>query len=175
MRHSGRIGLLLAAALVLSACAAREPDLFKISDASGGPDEFSILPGNPLQSPASYTVLPSPTPGGSNLADPTPKADAVDALGGNRSLVGRAGIPAADRALLNYTSRFGVQSDVRQVLAAADLSLRRRVSGFSIFRPFVRNRYFAAYRNQSLDKYLELARLRAAGITTPSAPPRPGG
>ncbi|MGR3343033.1 MAG: DUF3035 domain-containing protein [Paracoccaceae bacterium] len=169
-----RIGALLAVTLLISACSDRESRLSNPGTSSNGPDEFSILPGKPLQTPASYTELPAPTPGAENLTDPTPKADAVAALGGNRDFAGRPGIPAADGPLLTYASRHGVQANVRAELAAADLAFRRRRTSIFSIRWFGGNRYFAAYRNQALDPYLALERLRAAGVKTPSAPPRPG-
>ena len=169
-----RIGALLAVTLSISACVAPEPWLLKLGSSSNGPDEFSILPGKPLQIPASYTDLPAPTPGAANLTDPTPKADAVAALGGNPALVGRSGIPAADGLLLAHASRHGVQANVRADLAAADLAIRRRRASLFFLRWFGGNQYFAVYRIQALDQYLELERLRAAGVRTPSAPPRPG-
>lgn len=167
------IGALLAVAILLSACAAREPRLLRLANSGNGPDEFAILPGKPLQTPENYTQLQTPTPGAANLTDPTPDADAVAALGGNRSLVGRSGSSAADGALLAFASRNGVQDNIRADLAAADLAFRRRRASVFSFVWFSRNRYFSAYRNQALDAYLELERLRAAGVMTPSAPPRP--
>ncbi len=169
-----RIGALLAVTLLISACSDREPRLLNVGTSSDGPDEFSILPGKPLQTPASYTELPAPTPGAANLTDPTPNADAVAALGGNRNIVTRSGVIAPDAALLAYVSRNGVQANVRTELAAADLAFQRRRTSIFFLRWFGRNRYFAAYRNQALDPYLALERLRAAGVKTPSAPPRPG-
>ncbi|MFV2035595.1 MAG: DUF3035 domain-containing protein, partial [Halocynthiibacter sp.] len=77
-RATIRIVFAMMAMLVLSACGGREktPDLMNIRSTSPGPDEFAILPGKPLQAPDDYTSLPEPTPGGSNLTDPTPQADA---------------------------------------------------------------------------------------------------
>ena len=167
-----KIGVLLAVTLSISACSDREPRLSRLKNSSVGPDEFSILPGKPLQSPENYTQLPAPTPGAANLTDPTPNADAVAALGGNPALIGRSGIPAADGPLLAHASRYGVQANVRADLAQADLAFQRRRTSIFFLRWFGGNRYFSAYRNLALDPYLELERLRAAGVVTPSAPPR---
>ena len=47
-----------------------------------GPDEFAIVPTRSLQMPPDLAQLPAPTPGGGNITDPTPVADAVAVLGG---------------------------------------------------------------------------------------------
>ena len=79
------MGLRLKGVLVLSACS-----LLAACGGSNvyddGPDEFSILTYKQLRTPPANAALPSPTPGGANLADPTPYGDAVAALGGQRSL-----------------------------------------------------------------------------------------
>lgn len=168
----GKIGSVLVVALLLSACAGSNPRLLKTGPGDGGPDEFGVLPAKPLQTPANFTDLPAPTPEGSNITDPSPNADAIVALGGNPAVLTRAGIPVADGALLAQVQRFGVAPDVREQLAAADLALRRRSRGIFFLRGFGGNRYFAAYRRQSLDQFREFERLRAAGVKTPTAPPR---
>lgn len=165
---------LVLAAVLLSACASSEPRLLKIGAANDGPDEFAILPGKPLQTPGNFTDLPTPTPGGSNITDQAPNADAIAALGGNPAVLTRAGIPASDSALLTHAGRFGVSTNVRAELAQADLTFRQRRARLSFLRGFSGNRYFAAYQAQSLDQYLELERLRAAGVRTPTAPPSTG-
>jgi DUF3035 family protein len=153
----------LAAAITLSACSSSEPRLMPKSGLLG-PDEFAVQPGKPLQMPASLTELPLPTPGGSNLSDQNPNSDAIAALGG-RDTGG-----STDGALVSYVSRYGTDAGIRADLAAADLSFRSRKDGW--FQGlFGGNRYFKAYRRQALDEYAELARLRARGIETPSAPP----
>jgi len=169
-----RIGAVLTVVLLISACSDRVPRLSNLETSSGGPDEFSILPGKPLQSPQNYTELPVPTPGANNLTNPTPKADAVAALGGRRGFAGRSGIGAADGPMLAYASRYGVQPSVRVDLAETDLAFRRRRTSILSLGWFGKNRYYSAYRSQALDPYLALERLRAAGVKTPSAPPRPG-
>lgn len=163
----GKLGLAIIGLAMLAACGSKDPKLMNMRS-DGGPDEFAIMPTKPLQAPDSYTELPEPTPGGTNLTDPTPEADAVAALGGRTS---GGGISAADAALVNQASRFGVTSDIRNVLAAEDLEWRRDHDGRLLERVFKVNVYYKAYAAMSLDQYAELARLRALGIWTPSAPP----
>ena len=80
LKQVGVIGLVV---ILVAGCSAREPDLitFKATNDGDGPDEFAILPSKPLQAPENYAELPAPTPGGTNLTDPTPEADMVVALG----------------------------------------------------------------------------------------------
>ncbi|MCB5199390.1 Protein of unknown function [Loktanella sp. DSM 29012] len=47
----------------------------------GGPDEFSVIPQNPLIIPAT-NALPAPRPGGTNPADLDPQELAIRAMGG---------------------------------------------------------------------------------------------
>lgn len=174
MRMIGRGTLALSVcAVLLAACSSdKEPKLLNVRSAQG-PDEFSILPTKPLQAPSDFKTLPPPTPGGANLTDPTPDADAVAALGGNPAALTRAGIPGADAALMAQAGRNGIQPDIRNQLAVADLEFRRKNDGRLLERLFSVNVYFKAYRNQSLDQYAELARLRRLGVKTPAAPPDP--
>ncbi|WP_456389553.1 DUF3035 domain-containing protein, partial [Profundibacter sp.] len=79
----GTIALAMIAVLAMSACGNKnkDPELMNIRPSGNGPDEFTILPTKTLQAPDFTAALPTPTPGGANLTDPTPKADAVAALG----------------------------------------------------------------------------------------------
>lgn len=161
---------LLALLLVLSGCANRgQPELLNLRS-DGTPDEFGILPTAPLEEPESYAALPEPTPGGINRADPRPEAQAVAALGGNPGVIASR---SGDGALLAATGRFGVDPAIRRQLAAEDLAFRQENRGRPLERLFNLTVYFAAYREQSLDKYSEAARFRAAGISVPSSPPPP--
>ncbi len=172
MQVNGRaIMTLLLCAGMVAGCAGRDkvPKLMNLRK-SQGPDEFSILPTKPLEAPKDYAALPPPTPGGSNLADPTPDADAVAALGGNPAALHRSGI---DGGVVSYASRYGVAPDIRQTLASADVKYRQKHPGRVLERLFGLNVYYRAYRPYQLDKYAELERLRRAGVKTPSVPPDP--
>lgn len=156
--------------LILTACAGGDRGLRDLRSNGGGPDEFQVLPVNPLILPNDVTNLPTPTPGGTNRTDPAPNADAVAALGGNPNALIPNGIPARDGALIAAASRNGVDPAIRQTLAAEDEAFRTRQSRFGFFRG--RDRYFQAYARQALDAYAELQRFRNAGVATPSAPPQ---
>ncbi|MEQ9040106.1 MAG: DUF3035 domain-containing protein [Silicimonas sp.] len=165
--------LIITTALVtLAACGGSdEPNLLNISQPrSEGPDEFAILPVKPLEMPEDLAALPDPTPGASNLTDPTPFADATVAMGGNPEVLTRG---SADGALVSYAARYGVDPNIRVELAAADLEYRRQNDGRLLERLFNVNVYFQAYEPLSLDQYAELERLRRAGIRTSAAPPDP--
>jgi hypothetical protein len=159
--------LTLGAALIaLVACGSGDPQLMNIRNTEAGPDEFAVLPTNPIVIPQDLRSLPTPTPGGTNRTDPDPEADAIRALGGNPE---RATRQAGD--LVTYAARFGVSPDIRSVLAGEDLEYRRQNNGRLLERLFGTTVYFRAYRAQSLDRYAELERLRRAGVRTPAAPP----
>lgn len=158
------------ATLLLAGCAGRddEPRLMNAASSSRSPDEFSILPTQPLQAPPDYSSLPQPSPGGRNLVDPDPRADAVAALGGNIAAVRGTG---ADAALVSHAARHGVQPDIRETLAAEDRQHRQRNRGRVLERLFGVNTYPRAYQDQVLDRHSELERWRRAGARTPAAPP----
>lgn len=165
----------LMACLVLSACArgGKEPDLITLRSKSRSPDEFSILPTKPLTLPDDVTALPEPTPGGTNITDPTPEADAVAALGGNPEAVTPGQISGGSAALLAHATRFGRDANIRPTLAAEDLEYRRKHDGRLLERIFNVTVYFKAYSPMMLDQYAELERWRAAGVQTVGAPPPP--
>ncbi|MBD3763448.1 MAG: DUF3035 domain-containing protein [Rhodobacterales bacterium] len=169
--RAGRRGVAaLGLALLLAGCGGNDvPQLMNLRATGQGPDEFGILPPKPLQMPPSLAELPPPTPGGANLTDPNPLADAAVALGGRPGAAG--GIPAADAALTAQAGRYGTAADIRQVLAAEDLDWRRDNRGRVLERLFNVNVYFKAYEAMWLDQQAELARWRARGVRTVSAPP----
>ncbi len=166
-------GVLLGAALVLTACGNRDkdPSLMNVRSASRSPDEFVILPTKPLQLPEDMASLPDPTPGGANITDPTPEADAIAALGGNPARLGQTSIAAGNGGLVSYAARFGTSPDIRGVLAAEDIEYRRDNDGRLLERIANVNVYYRAYAPMSLDQYSELERWRKAGAKTVGAPP----
>ncbi|MDE3079645.1 MAG: DUF3035 domain-containing protein [Paracoccaceae bacterium] len=170
----GIFGIALVAVLALAGCSGSStPHLMNLRANATSPDEFAILPTKPLQMPKDMSALPQPTPGGTNLADPTPLADAVTALGGKAAAMTAQGIPVADGALVNAASRYGNDPNIRQQLDAADLRFRRTHNGRVLDRLFGHTVYFQAYAPMSLDQYAELEKWRAMGVATPSAPPKP--
>jgi hypothetical protein len=169
------MGLVGMAMLALSACSSTDqPMLMNAAAQLSGPDEFGIVPTRPLEQPSDLTALPTPTPGGDNLGDQNPRADAAAALGGSRAAATRSNsVPAADGALVARANRFGTSAEIRAELAAADLEFRRVNDGRLLERLFSVNVYHRAYRASSLDQYAELERWRARGVQTSAAPPNP--
>lgn len=156
---------------LVAACGSKDKPLTRIKKTGNGPDEFLIIPGKPLQAPESYSALPAPTPGGSNLTDQNPLADGVNALGGNAGVLATAGIPSTDAGLVRHASRYGVQAGIRQTLRTEDAQVRRRHGRVNIFNIGPTDDYTQAYRRQWLNSSSETRRLRRSGITVPSAPP----
>lgn len=168
----GRLFLAFIGLVALTACdSSDEPQLMNIR--TDTPDEFAILPTKPLEVPETYASLPTPTPGEGNLVDPNPRGDAVAALGGDPNRLVRGGINPGEQTLIAYATRYGVPGDIRQVLAREDLEWRKTNNGRLLERMFNVNVYYSSYKPMSLDQHLELERMRAKGIWTPSAPPDP--
>ena len=173
----GRLALGAAVLLTLSACGGmfggseKDPRLMNTRAQTRSPDEFGVLPTKPLQMPENLAELPTPTPGGSNITDPTPNDDAVAALGGNPAALGQETISASNAGLVNYTGRFGRTAGIRQALASEDLDYRRRHDGRLLERIFGTNVYYRAYGPMSLDQYRELEYWRARGVRNVGAPP----
>jgi len=158
-------------ALLVSACA-NERGIRVLSSDDAGPDEFSIIPTKPLSQPENYASLPTPTPGGGNLTDQDPLNDAVVALGGRAQATPDAGTFASgDAALVSYAARNGSGTGIREQLAEDDEKVRGRFSRFTGWRLANPDRYNEVYRFYHLNAYAELARWRAAGVKTPTAPP----
>ena len=177
-RFGAAAGLALMA-VALGACAPKN-GLRDLRSNSNGPDEFMILPSKPLSAPDSYAILPEPTPGGGNLVDQNPRADAVAALGGRGSALDpNRGVPRSDAALVASTGRYGVPTDIRATTTAEDADFRKRQSIFTGFKLFPVDRYNQAYRRQNIDPFEEKRRFDRAGVPTPSSPPetefRPNG
>lgn len=175
MTATRRIALPLAliACTGLAACGGVERDitLRKIGSTSNGPDEFTIVPGKPLEMPVTFVELPAPTPGGSNRTDQQPIADAVVALGGRATALEDRGVSTSDGALVTAASRRGVDPSIRTTLSAEDEEFRRQKSRWTKFRIFGGDEYYRAYEKQTLDSQETKRAWRRAGAQTPSAPP----
>lgn len=162
--------------LVLGACSRSNGEVPRLMHAAAQqdtPDEFSIVPTQPLQAPPDFNTLPTPTPGGANRVDPDPRAEAVAALGGRVSAERTTGIPSADAGLMRYVDRQGNDPDIRATLAAEDEQVRRNGRGRILERAFNTNLYRRAYEDQILDPQAELLVWRQRGVRTPAAPPPP--
>ena len=157
--------------IALAACG-RDGKLSRIPNTGNGPDEFTVLPTRPLQTPANYNMLPPPTPGGANLVDTNPTAEGIAALGGNpAATVPGQGIGAGDAGLVRHARRHGVTPAIRQELALEDAQTRRRHGRVNIFNVGPNDDYTDAYKKQWLDAQAERQRMRQSGVVTPSAPP----
>lgn len=154
----------------LTACGG-DDKLVNLDAGQSSPDEFAILPTKPINMPPDLNILPTPTPGGGNITDPTPQADAVAALGGNPAALDNRGIAASDQALVAYAGRSGTEASIRQKLAVEDQEWRSRNHRRPLERLAGTDVYHRAYREVSLDPQAELERWRNAGARTPSAPP----
>lgn len=156
--------------VAISGCAQKQ--LRDIRATGTGPDEFLVLPPKPLTAPADYTSLPTPTPGGANITDATPQSDAIAALGGRPSaLAAGQSIPASDAGLLAASSRYGVEANVRETLAAEDAALLKRKRRGGRIKLVPVDRYAQIYAKQTLEPYAANEAFRRAGVATPSAPP----
>ena len=126
-----RAALLILISLALSACANK--GLRDLRTNGDGPDEFMIQPSKPLEAPANYTDLPTPTPGQANLTDRSAVDEGIAAFGGRASAL-EGGIPASDGALVRHASRLGVAANIREDLAEADAKFRKRKQRFTQYR-----------------------------------------
>ncbi len=82
VRKAGQIAGIAMLCVGLAACGEPEqPSLMNIASNTSSPDEFAVLPGKELTIPRDLASLPTPTPGGTNITDPTPRNDAIAALG----------------------------------------------------------------------------------------------
>ena len=158
----------LIAVTLLAAC--ENKGLRQVTGTGEGPDEFIVVPANPLEQPESLSVLPEPTPGGSNRTDKRPLERSVAQLGGQRGSP-NAPVPGRDAALVNHANRCGVDPGIRATLAAADEQFRNRQSRLTQLRIVREDLYNQAYRRQALDPRATARAFRRAGIPTPTAPP----
>lgn len=159
------IGLGLLALAGLTACG--QNGLRTVSQQGEGPDEFMIVPNNPLSPPQSYTQLPTPTPGGGNLADRDAQAEMVVALGGR--VPSSNAIPSSDAALVAATSRYGSGGNTRAELQQEfdeRVARAQRWQGLRLV-----DRYDDLFRDEWLNQQSEADRFRRSGVPVSSAPP----
>ncbi|WP_374300159.1 DUF3035 domain-containing protein [Paracoccus sp. (in: a-proteobacteria)] len=161
-------GIAAAAVMGLSACGSNQ--LMNIETGQNSPDEFAILPTRPLSMPPDLALLPTPTPGGANITDPNPNADAVAALGGNPARLSDQGIAASDGALVAHAARRGSDPAIRQTLAQADTEWRSRNKRRPLEALFGTSVYQRAYRPMALDSRTEQQRWQRAGAITQTSP-----
>lgn len=158
--------------LTLAACSS-DPHLMNLgSTGTSGPDEFRIVPTKALSMPTDLNALPTPTPGGGNITDPTPQADAVAALGGNAAQLSVQGVGASDLGLVAYASRLGRDPAIREVTAQEDVALRSRRGRRALEVIARTNVYYRAYEPMTLDSWAEAERWRPTGVQMPASPPR---
>lgn len=166
--------LTLMAAMIVAGCGGAGDDevsLRKIRHKGEGPDEFSIIPGKPLEMPGDVAALPEPVPGGPNRTDQDPVADGVAALGGNPAARSGTAPSAAHSGLVSHAARHDGNPSIRQTLAAEDREIRRQYGNVNLLRFLPSDDYTQAYKDQWLDARAEERRLRRAGVRTPAAPP----
>lgn len=158
MRHRLVILGLLGA---LCACGTAEPNLVKLRSNDSGPEEFSIDVMKPLQEPQDYAALPTPG-GGANRADLTPKNDAIAVLGGS---VGASS--PAESVLLSYAGRFGVDPNIRTLLAQEDAKKRRTAAVIRQFQILERDKYGKHYSSFALNADAEALYWAKRGVPVP--------
>ncbi|WP_113912174.1 DUF3035 domain-containing protein [Roseovarius dicentrarchi] len=166
-----RRGIIALTILILALPACGNGKLSRIKNTSNGPDEFTVLPSKPLQTPDSYNSLPAPTPGVANLVDANPRADGIAALGGNPAATVPSGISGSNAGLVNHAQRHGSSPVIRQQLAAEDADTRRSYGRVNLFNLGRNDDYTNAYSKQWLDAQAEKQRMQRSGAVTPSAPP----
>jgi len=163
-----KLGLMVCLGLILGGCGDR--GLRSLTNPGEGPDEFAIVPRQPLQQPQDFSALPPPTPGGSNITDQDPIADGIAALGGRVQSVD-APIPSRDAAIVNQASRFGRDTNIRAQLAQEDEAFRKRRGRFTSIRFARVDAYVDVYRPLTLDANSEIERWRRTGVGLPTVPP----
>lgn len=161
--------LITIAALAGAGCS--DKGLMDLRAPGDGPDEFMLEPVKPLTQPRDYSFLPPPTPGGPNLTDRHPVAEATEELGGRPPAPGDTAVPSSDGALVSAASRYGVPANARQVIDEEDAEFRKRQARWSRVRLFPVDRYSQAYRKQALDPFRQTQLFRNRNAGTPSAPP----
>ncbi|SLN63066.1 hypothetical protein ROA7450_03292 [Roseovarius albus] len=166
-----RVVMMAMVLTAVAACSGKDKPLTRIKHTGNGPDEFAILPSKPLQEPESFTSLPAPAPGTANLTDVNPRAEGVIALGGNPAALAGNKINASETALVNYSRRYGVEPDIRTIVAVEDAEVRKKRGRVNILNIGPDDDYTLAYKKEWLNSQAAREQLSAQGVGTPSAPP----
>ena len=166
-----RVVMMAMVLVAVTACSGKDKPLTRIKQTGNGPDEFAILPSKPLQAPESYTNLPAPEPGTANRTDVNALAEGIVALGGNPAALASTTIAPSEAALVNQTRRYGVEADIRTVVAIEDAKVRRKRGRVNILGIGPDDDYTLAYKKEWLNSQAAREQLRAQGVGTPSAPP----
>ena len=161
-----RVSGIFVTLFLLGACSSDDARLRDVYDVGTGPEEFAVLPSKPLTIPNNLKDLPVPDLAAGNLADPTPKLDLIEMLGG--SIDNSISIPAKDKNLLKYVSRAGVDTNIREELAKEDRKFLRRMGVLTSVKLFRVDRYNQIYQKMTLSAPKELERWRSLGVRTPS-------
>lgn len=146
------------------------PKLMNIRAHKGTPDEFLILRNTTLATDIDFATLPTPINENEKTEDKRPFEEAIVALGGRLDFFENSQTTREERAIVKYTSRFGVKEDVKTVLRLEDQEIRRNNKAKVLERVAKLNIYFKVYWEQTLDSYTENNRLQRLGIKTVNAP-----
>ena len=93
-------------------------------------------------------------------------SDLIEKLGG--SIDDTDSISKRDKNLLEYVSRAGVDTNIREELAEEDRKFLRRMGVLTSVKLFRVDRYNQIYRKMTLSAPKELERWRSLGVRTPS-------
>ncbi|MEM1267747.1 MAG: DUF3035 domain-containing protein [Pseudomonadota bacterium] len=162
--------LCLLALATLTACGTGDDTSFAERVAArtvNAPDEFRVLPQNPLQLPEDLSALPPPIPGAPNRGDIDPEAEVLEALSGRPV---RAAPAQSDGALLAAVGAAGVSPTIRADLAEEDTEFRDQNRGLLLERLAGVNTELEIYDDQLLDAEAEYERLIRLGILVPPLP-----
>jgi len=172
-RTVARLGLTVAVALSLGACAGSKGMRESMGLAAPPPDEFMVVARAPLELPPDLSALPTPQPGAPSRVEPNPRAEAQAALMGDEVSAAPAAAPTAGEAALLSAAGAGPQNaEVREQIAQDESATPTRRFGLtSLFgRKIVQDPEAEAER---LSPEAEAERLQREGLPAPAAPSAP--
>ncbi|MEM8788787.1 MAG: DUF3035 domain-containing protein [Pseudomonadota bacterium] len=162
------------AALVLAGCADSQDRniIQRVTDGTvTAPEEFAVVPNNPLELPEDFASLPPPVAGAPNRGEIDPRSRAMAALSSSGTV--RSTRSAADRALLAAVGAANNDPQIRARLEAEDRLYRQGNRGFLLDRMFGQQSESDIYRRKLLNQKAEMERMMAAGVRVPQSPPDP--